>query len=233
MHLLRLGQFALTAITLFFATQLSAFSSYPYRVYEPTTSQWKSLPQKWPLIIYLHGKGESGYNLTDLERHGPPYLIKNNQFPFKERHFFLATPQSPPNLGIWNPDSLESIRNEMLQKYPIDPNRISITGQSFGGIGVIYTLSRYPSSYQVGLALCGRALKEWVPPLINKPLWLIHGENDIIIPALGSRQLFKWLKEAGSTKVYYNELPGKGHMIHNEIYSKPEVWQWLLGEKSK
>lgn len=41
-------------------------------IYKP-----EELTNDMPLIVYLHGAGERGTNLNNVERHGIPYLITN------------------------------------------------------------------------------------------------------------------------------------------------------------
>src|SRR5687768_3476374 len=47
--------------------------------------------QRWPLMIFLHGAGERGTNLSLVTKHGPPKVVKNKtDFPF-----ILVSPQCP------------------------------------------------------------------------------------------------------------------------------------------
>ena len=48
-----------------------------YLLYLPTGYDAKAA-QKWPLILFLHGAGERGTNLTQVAAHGPPKLVKKN-----------------------------------------------------------------------------------------------------------------------------------------------------------
>src|ERR1700733_9485867 len=39
--------------------------------------------ERWPLIIFLHGSGESGTDLAKVKKHGPPkYVETHPKFPF-------------------------------------------------------------------------------------------------------------------------------------------------------
>ncbi|MGZ3998860.1 MAG: hypothetical protein ACXVKM_14400, partial [Flavisolibacter sp.] len=47
--------------------------------------------QKWPLLLFLHGSGESGSDIQRVKLHGPPQLIEQGKsFPF-----IVVSPQSP------------------------------------------------------------------------------------------------------------------------------------------
>jgi predicted peptidase len=47
--------------------------------------------QRWPLILFLHGKGERGDDLTLVRRHGIAKVVEEQEdFPF-----FAVSPQCP------------------------------------------------------------------------------------------------------------------------------------------
>lgn len=200
---------------------------FAYIVYGPD-----KLPagRKVPLIVYLHGGGEGGENLNALRRHGPPLLLADGTFPRRIDDFYLVTPQCPSTCRGWPVGDLLQFVKSIAGRYPVDLERITVTGQSMGGIGTFALLGASPESFAGGAALCGRADEQLARTLVNMPLWLIHGALDESIPVSGSRQFMAWLNQYGGTKARYDELPEAGHMIHNEIYRKPEIWEWLLAQ---
>src|SRR5438132_10470091 len=44
----------------------------------------------WPLVLFLHGAGESGNDLNKVKKHGPPKLIEQG----KDFPFIVVSPQS-------------------------------------------------------------------------------------------------------------------------------------------
>jgi predicted peptidase len=63
-----------------------------YLLYLPNDYQQKP---SWPLMLFLHGAGERGDDLTFVKRHGPPKLVESGkQFPF-----IIVSPQCPS--GRW------------------------------------------------------------------------------------------------------------------------------------
>src|SRR3990172_4271908 len=66
-----------------------------YLLYLPP--DYKARP-KWPLVVFLHGSGERGYDLELVRRAGLPKLIE-----YGERlPFVLISPQCPRDRG-WEP----------------------------------------------------------------------------------------------------------------------------------
>src|SRR5438034_8907409 len=67
----------------------------------------KDSTKKWPMILFLHGAGESGDNLELVKKHGPPKLAAEG----RELPFVIISPQSPG--GGWNTESLDTLLNEL------------------------------------------------------------------------------------------------------------------------
>ncbi|MEI9809690.1 MAG: hypothetical protein WDO16_18530 [Bacteroidota bacterium] len=73
------------------------------------TNYYLSLPEdygkdtttRWPLLMFLHGSGESGSDIQKVKAHGPPELAdKGKQFPF-----IIISPQSDAPSG-WDVEML-------------------------------------------------------------------------------------------------------------------------------
>ena len=98
-----------------------------YLLYLPDDYEKSDKP--FPLILFLHGAGESGSNLSNVKKHGPPKLIAAGKtFPF-----IVVSPQSPG--GGWNPEALNGLLDEVESKYRVDKDRVYLTGMSMGGGG--------------------------------------------------------------------------------------------------
>src|SRR5689334_18519497 len=73
-----------------FEKQITKTLSAKYLLYLPKEYS-KEAGKKWPLVMFLHGSGESGDNLDKVKVHGPPKLVAAG----KEFPFILVSPQSP------------------------------------------------------------------------------------------------------------------------------------------
>ena len=57
-----------------------------YLIYLPKDYDSRS-KTRWPLMLFLHGAGERGTNLTKVAVHGPPKLVKQG----RDLPFIIAT----------------------------------------------------------------------------------------------------------------------------------------------
>src|SRR5207253_2262419 len=70
--------------------------------------------EKWPLMLFLHGAGESGSDLAKVKVHGPPKIVETK----KDFPFIVVSPQSPGR--GWDPNVLGGLIDEITEKYRVD-----------------------------------------------------------------------------------------------------------------
>jgi predicted peptidase len=87
--------------------------------------------KQWPAIVFLHGGGECGMDLSLVKKHGPPKIVEAK----KDFPFIVVSPQAPNFKTAWNVDTLNALLDEVLAKYKVDANRVYLTGLSMGGGG--------------------------------------------------------------------------------------------------
>jgi predicted peptidase len=110
-----------------FEANISFSAKLKYLLSLPTG--YKKSSETWPLVIFLHGSGESGDDLNKVKVHGPPKLVETKgAFPF-----ILVSPQSPGR--GWNPDVLNGLVDAVIKEYRVDKDRVYLTGLSMGGYG--------------------------------------------------------------------------------------------------
>jgi predicted peptidase len=106
--------------------------------------------KKWPLLIFLHGKGERGDDLEKVKIHGPAKLIKEGRdFPF-----IIAAPQCPDS-SWWSTVVLDRWLSYLLTRLPVDQTRIYLTGLSMGGFGTWAWAMERPDRFAAIAPICG------------------------------------------------------------------------------
>jgi len=179
---------------------------------------------RWPLILFLHGSGESGTNVAKVKKHGPPKYVESNPgFPF-----ILVSPQSPGH--GWNNGALMALLDDVNKTYRVDPNRIYLTGLSMGGFGTWSLAAAHPERFAAIVPICGGGKTSDAQKLATLPIWVFHGAKDPTVPVQHSREMVAAIKAAGGN-VKYTEYPEAQHDCWTQTYSNPELYKWLLAQK--
>jgi predicted peptidase len=194
-----------------------------YLLYLPKDYE-ESGSRRWPLVLFLHGAGESGNDLNKVKVHGPPKLVAaGKQFPF-----ILVSPQSP-GFG-WNVPALKALLDEVEKRYRVDPERIYVTGLSMGGFGTWALAAAYPEHFAAIVPICGGGDPRQAPRLKHLAVWVFHGAKDKVVPLKRSEEMVQALKKAGGN-VRFTIYPDAGHDAWTATYNNPELYTWLLEQR--
>jgi predicted peptidase len=197
---------------------------YRYLLYKPSSKPSKG---KWPLLVFLHGRGERGNNLNLVKKHGPAKIVESKDLPF-----IVASPQCPRTDLWWKPEIVTGMVDDLLQKHPIDPDRVYLTGLSQGGFGTWATAAEYPKKFAAIAPVCGGGKTEWAKKYGSLPIWNFHGDADKVVPVRLSRVLVEAIKKAGG-KIKHTEYPGVRHDSWTKTYRNPKLYEWFLSHSQK
>lgn len=178
----------------------------------------------WPLVLFLHGSGESGSDLAKVKIHDPPKLVESNgPFPF-----ILVSPQSPGR--GWNPDVLNALLETLIKQYRVDKDRVYLTGLSMGGYGTWMLAAAHPEKFAAIAPICGGGSPADAKALAKLPIWVFHGAKDNTVPLRHSEEMVEALKAAGGNPKF-TVYPDAGHDSWTATYNDPEFYIWLLAQK--
>ena len=193
-----------------------------YLLYTPDEKK-----ESYPVIFYLHGAGERGDNVEKVKKHGPPKLVaEGRRFPF-----IIVSPQCPSG-QYWRSLHLISFIEEIVNEYPVDRNRIYLTGNSMGGYGTWHLAIDYPDLFAAIAPICGGGDPSQAFKIKDLPVWAFHGENDQIVPFYESEMMVKSLKEIGA-KVKFTAYPDTAHDSWTPAYNNNELYEWFLLHKKQ
>ena len=180
--------------------------------------------KRWPLVLFLHGAGESGNDLQKVKVHGPPKLVETKgAFPF-----ILVSPQCPGR--GWNPDVLNAFVDTLIRKYCVEKDRVYVTGLSMGGYGTWALAAAHPEKFAAIAPICGGGSPADAPKLAPLPIWVFHGAQDPTVPLKRSEEMVEALRAAGGNPKF-TIYPEAGHDSWTATYENPEFYQWLLAQK--
>lgn len=192
--------------------------------------------QKFPLMIFLHGAGERGTNLSKVGQHGPPKVVKTK----KDFPFVLISPQCASG-NWWTEELVMGLLDEAIGKYNVDTNRVYLTGLSMGGYGTWMAGIRHPERFAAIAPICGGgeriavllAGRTKAAALKSLGVWAFHGGKDNVVPLEESERMVDALKKAGCTDVKLTVYPEAGHDSWTQAYNDPALWEWFLQHSRK
>jgi len=194
---------------------------YTYALYVPDL-----VSPDMPMIVIMHGMGGSGANTIQkwVER--------------LEDKFVILCPTYP--MGAWWSQNAENfvlqLINGIRAKYPIDPNRIFLSGLSNGAIGAYLMGMFYPDRFAGVVPIAGgitKRLMSFLVNLNNTPMYVIQGEFDPIFPIELTRRTYKILSDFKSPVIYREHKErGAAHGGHFLPESEvPALVEWLTKQK--
>lgn len=212
---------------------------------------WVALPEgyskepnkAWPVIVFLHGRGEWGDDFSLVTKRGlAQYINEGNKL-----GAIVIVPQSPQN-QFWHPLFVNAVMEDAAKTYRFDPTRIYLTGLSMGGMGSWNMALAYPHRFAALAPIAGSFLNdaaadslgndlapaELLLPILQRikhlPTWVFHGDRDSLVPTeLGQRSEALLKQAGGSTKITI--YPMTDHDSWSQTYfENPDFYYWLFAQ---
>lgn len=204
--------------------------------------------KKYPLILFLHGAGERGNDPELLKKHFLPAITSDE---FRDKFpCFVVAPQC--RTGVWwsklpeggtrvSPTQTDEPGDQLkmalqcvddvVREFPVDPNRMYLTGISMGGYGSWDLAMRQPNRWAAVVPICGGGDETKADRLVNVPIWAVHGDADPAVPVERSRKMIEAIKKAGGDPKY-TELPGVAHDSWTQTYADPNgLLAWMFEQR--
>jgi predicted peptidase len=201
--------------------EVLTYNGVQYLKYTPTTKPVKGA------ILFLHGMGERGSDVTLLERTEIPKLLKEGM----EVPYIVVAPQLPANFGGWY-GNITYPMVELVKSFGVD---VHLTGLSLGAMTVPSLVAEKPGVFKTAATVCGfvdgsDATKKTAIFNEFRKIPSIHyydpGDNTIAYGYLSIKEMTDKLKAEGKD-IALVTWPGKGHSIWDESYAANQYWAWL------
>lgn len=201
---------------------------FDYLLYMPD-GYHEQTEQKWPLILFLHGMGQRGNDVELIKKHGIPKVVEER----KDFPFITVSPQCPEST-FWpvETDALNTLLDEVIAKYPVDPDRVYLTGLSMGGYGTWTLATVSPDRFAAIAPICGGGIPVMASQLKDVPVWAFHGAKDDVVPLSESERMVEALKACGAD-VRFTVYPEATHDSWTETYNNEALYDWFLSHKRK
>ncbi|MBX7097917.1 MAG: hypothetical protein K1X89_09405 [Myxococcaceae bacterium] len=207
---------------------LAHHDGLPYRFTLP--DGYDPAHRRYPVVLTLHGSAERG---DDTQAH-----LTNGVDALGALPVIAVAPQCPREDtfgGSWyggasaTQAKVASLVRELATRRSVDRERISVIGFSMGAIGLWDLLLRHPGLFSAGVPIAGDLDVATVRAFDGLPIWAFHGERDDKVSNLAVRVAAKTLRPP----FRYTEFQGVGHDSWRGAFGTPELWPWLLSQRSR
>jgi len=207
-------------------TETVSVEKMKYYLYYPRDYEVEK-DKQFPLLLFLHGGGESGGDLEELKTNGPPKLLSEG----KEFPFLVLAPQNRHKRKWWNTRAIVQLLDTIIQTNRVDLDRIYLTGLSRGGSAAWEIAVQYPDKFAAMAVVCGMTpvpYASWINK--NMPIWVFHGAVDKSIPVTESDEMVSKLKQMGYD-VTFTRYEGVGHNAWEQAYTTEALYDWFMNQK--
>ncbi len=219
--------------------------------YEYLPQGYEATGKVYPLIIFLHGKGDLGNGdaatLPRVLTYGLPKLIKDGKFPVSftvndsSQKFIVISPE----FVKWPaPQDVEAVINYAISHYRVNVNRVYLTGLSMGGGGVwdyagdnSYAANRLAAIVPIcGSSYAGQT-RARVIAAANLPVWATHNSGDDVVGVHRTHAYIDNINQLpapvpAAKKTIFNVI---GHDAWTKTYDPnfkeagKNIYEWMLG----
>jgi len=216
-------------------------TTYRFQVYLP--EEWRRDDGKhWPIILFLHGRGERGSEGMWQTQVGIAEAVRNHpdRWPF-----VIVMPQCPDTAHWTDPAMLDMAMTALDQEaseFHGDPSRTYLTGLSMGGYGA-WELARLHPHRWAAIAIAAGGVfwsyepdrwqeastlpAEYAHAVGRTPVWLFHGSLDATVVPRQSELMYDAFKSAGGD-IRLWIYQGLKHDCWTRAYDEPDLPRWLL-----
>lgn len=187
--------------------------------------------KKWPIILYLHGAGERGTDLSQLMKTPAVQAAEQGD----DYPFILIAPQEPSEDQSWNypgnAAAVMSLLDKSLSQLRADPARVYLTGPSMGGWGTWFIAHSFPTRFAAIAPLCGLDPNtSWAASLVGLPVWAFHGTDDTVADPKRTERMVNAIQTLGG-EAKLTLLAHGNHEIAAEVYKRKDLYQWFLSHE--
>lgn len=214
---------------------------YHFQVYLPEDFR-RDDHRHWPIILFLHGRGERGAEGMWQTQVGLPSAIRDHP---ERWPFIVVMPQCPQQHYWTDPDILAMAMAALDQESAelhADATRTYLTGLSMGGYGAWELARNYPKRWAAIAIAAGGIFWSYAPDRWHEastlpaeyaraigrtPIWTFHGSDDRVVPLREDELMFAAIKAAGG-HIRYWVYQSLRHDCWYRAFNEPDLPRWLL-----
>lgn len=224
----------------------------PYRILMPENYD---ASYEYPLVIFLHGRGESGRDnekqlsngagalfLKDSLRKAFPAIVVFPQCAADDywsnvqtvadkngKRQFYFIPDGEPSQSM---RLLSGLTDNLFRQFRLKKSQVYVMGLSMGGMGTFELVRRKPGVFAAAVAICGGADPATADKIKGTNWWVFHGDRDETVLPEYSEKMVAALKKV-MAKVLFTIYKGVHHNSWEKAFAEPGLLPWLFSNKSK
>ncbi|TKC04747.1 phospholipase [Pedobacter polaris] len=207
--------------------------------------------KKYPILFFLHGRGESGNDNEKQLTHGAKMFLTDS---FRKSFSAIVIFPQCAEESYWANVEIEAINTKrfftfvkggestksmslllkltdyFVSQPSADQSKIYVGGLSMGGMGTFEILRRKPKTFAAAFAICGGDNIANAKKYKNVPLWIFHGGLDDVVNPQLSYSVFRELRTLGH-EPKYTIYPKANHNSWDSAFAEPELLPWLFSHK--
>ena len=191
------------------------------------------LPEGYPdsspvlLLLYLHGGGESGWDVRCLKTCGLPKRLEDGA----TVPFIVLAPQNPHVDQLFPEEAVFALLEEVIASHHVDAKRVYLTGYSRGGFAAWRMATQRPDLFAALVPVAAGGLATYAFRTREVPVWAFHGALDEVVLPIRGAEIVEALRAAGGN-VKLTVFPEADHAgTLEQTYAQPELYMWLLAQR--
>ena len=220
----------------------------PYRILLP---QNLDASKTYPVVFFLHGRGERGSNNESQLKYAGQLFLK----PEVRKNYaaIVVFPQCSTD-GYWSnawrtydetkkegftflPDGeptkdmrmLQQLVKYVLEAYPANKEQVYVGGLSMGGMGTFEIVRRNPNLFAAAFPIAGGANPATAGSIKRVAWWIFHGAKDDVVYPSYSQAMFEALRKEGAS-IRFVLYPEANHNSWDAALAEPELLSWLFSK---
>src|SRR5215469_9979134 len=205
----------------------------PYALYVPPSLE---PGRKYPLVISLHAEDTSP-QICLMRVFGQENRVADGSlaplrfFRPRDVDFLVACPQARGTMGYQGiaERDVYDVLTDIERKFPVDEDRVYLTGISMGGSGALGLAFTRPDVWAAVAPICPTPAPNLEPLAANAldlPIRFFHGDQDPVTPVSVSRQWQRRLLDLGDPAEYL-EYPAVRHNVWDYAYRNGAIFEWF------